>query len=153
MSGLWLMTPQQRRVVSSTNHLRSSYGLTFTYAKRVDECVSKQRANHPGDEESLTKMYHLDLLATDPAHQGEGMGAALVQHLTSIVSRRPRLALFLAQAVCMQADAEGRATFLTSTDDSNTAFYEACGFDSWGTCEVGKDEGWDGGPILIRVVR
>lgn len=54
---------------------------------------------------------YLAVLGTDPAHQGKGIGSALVAHVTD------------------QADAEGMPCYLESSKESNVPFYRRHGFE------------------------
>lgn len=54
--------------------------------------------------------WHLSLLATDPAHQGRGVGRRLLGH------------------VLERADADGTPVWLETTDPANVGLYERFGF-------------------------
>ncbi|MGB8858246.1 MAG: GNAT family N-acetyltransferase [Ilumatobacteraceae bacterium] len=54
--------------------------------------------------------YYLEIIGTDPAHQGKGFGAALVQPMVD------------------RADEEGVGMYLESSKESNIAFYGRFGF-------------------------
>lgn len=52
-----------------------------------------------------------------------------------------------------QADAQGRATWLASSNVENAAFYNALGFFTVGSVEVGRgDATWTGPPIQVDIV-
>jgi len=54
--------------------------------------------------------YYLEIIGTDPAHQGKGFGAALIQPMVD------------------RADDEGAGMYLESSKESNLAFYGRFGF-------------------------
>jgi GNAT superfamily N-acetyltransferase len=55
--------------------------------------------------------YYLEIIGTDPAHQGKGYGTALVQPMVD------------------RADTEGVGMYLESSKESNLAFYARFGFE------------------------
>lgn len=80
-------------------------------------------------------MVTLELLATHPRAQRKGYGGALVDDVTAF------------------ADAQGRATFLISTDVNNTLFYESHGLVTVADVWVGDDAPtWDKKPFVINAV-
>lgn len=97
-------------------------------------------------------MVHLGLLATAPAAQGRGYGTQLIKSITDIVS------VYSIPITCRmfnsrQADAEGRATHLTSSNMKNVPFYESLGFKIVGEILLGDDDPThDGPPIHVPLV-
>lgn len=67
--------------------------------------------------------YYLAVLGTDPAHQGKGLGSAVIT---------PTIA---------KADSEGVACYLESSKEANLAFYHRHGFEVTGTHDLGKGKG------------
>ena len=57
-----------------------------------------------------TPSWHLAFLATDPAHQGRGIGRRLLEH------------------VLLRADADGTPVWLETSDPANVGLYEKFGF-------------------------
>lgn len=64
--------------------------------------------------------WYLPLIGADPAHQGKGLGAALLEH---------------ALAVC---DGDGKLAYLESSNPRNVPLYERHGFELLGTIQVGS---------------
>lgn len=73
--------------------------------------------------------YYLEVVGTDPAHQGQGHGAALLNE------------------VLEKADAEGVGAYLESSKDSNVPYYRRFGFDVVG--EIHHPDG----PTMWRMWR
>lgn len=69
--------------------------------------LSKIESSHPRDPEH----WYLAILGTDPAHQGHGVGSALVSEITR------------------RCDAEGLGAYLESSKEDNLAFYRRHGFE------------------------
>lgn len=57
-----------------------------------------------------TPSWHLAFLATDPAHQGRGIGRRLIEH------------------ILQRADADGTPVWLETSDPANVGLYEKFGF-------------------------
>ncbi|TDL27033.1 hypothetical protein BD410DRAFT_481752 [Rickenella mellea] len=77
------------------------------------------------------KMFYVDMLATAPACQGRGYGGMLIETVTR------------------QADEQGRATWLLSSNINNTAFYNSHGFVAVGYLELGRDNPtWNKPPVI-----
>lgn len=72
---------------------------------------------------------YLAFLATDPGHQGHGVGSALIRH------------------ELRRADAEGLPTYLESSKDENISWYARFGF------EAREPVGPPGGPMLTPMWR
>lgn len=64
--------------------------------------------------------WYLPLTGVDPAHQGNGLGSALMKHALTRLDREQKLA------------------FLESTNPRNVSFYQRHGFEVLGTVQVGS---------------
>ena len=84
----------------------------------------RMAAHHPAEPH-----WYLPLIGVDPAHQGKGLGSALLRH---------------ALARC---DRDGTAAYLESTARANIPFYERHGFMVRGEIQVGTS------PPLFPMVR
>lgn len=73
--------------------------------------------------------WYLPLIGVDPAHQGRGLGAALMRHATE------------------RFDADGAIAYLESSNPRNISLYERHGFEALGTIQVG------GSPEVVPMVR
>lgn len=73
--------------------------------------------------------WYLPLIGADPAHQGEGHGAALMVH---------------ALAAC---DRDGTPAYLESSNPRNIPFYQRHGFETLGEIQVGSS------PTLVPMLR
>jgi ribosomal protein S18 acetylase RimI-like enzyme len=69
--------------------------------------IGKIERLHPRHPEH----WYLAVLGTDPEHQGRGVGAALVSHVTG------------------RCDVEGLPAYLESSNEANLSFYERHGFE------------------------
>lgn len=87
---------------------------------RALRILSAMEGAHPTDPEH----WYLAILGTDPAHQGHGIGGALIEAVTS------------------RCDAEGLPAYLESSKEQNVGFYRRHGF------EVTKEQTFDGGPSI-----
>lgn len=86
-----------------------------------------------GDRE--LEVIHLQVLATHPDKQGHGYGSALVRTVTGI------------------ADAQGRATVLTSSNPINTGFYNSLRFVEKAQIVLGNDDPtWTDPPVVLLVM-
>ncbi len=79
------------------------YGLRFIPNLQVLTDLEKR---HPPEPH-----YYLEIIGTDPAHQGKGLGTALIQPMVE------------------QADVEGVGMYLESSKLSNVPFYARFGFE------------------------
>lgn len=80
-------------------------------------------------------MRNVDSLGTDPDFQGRGYGGALVDYITGL------------------ADAEGRSTYLLSSNPINTGFYNFHGFVEIGKVFIGEgNPTWNGPPLPVLLV-
>ena len=95
----------------------------------------------------------LRILATSPEKQGRGYASALVRIVTDIVSAC--LASRPTTDFCgQQADAQGRATSLISSNLANSAFYNSLGLVEKAQIILGDDNPtWIEPPITLLVVR
>ena len=71
---------------------------------------------HPNDEDC----WYLPLVGVDPAHQGKGMGAALMKHATDLI------------------DSKGALSYLEASTPRNISLYERHGFESTGQILFGE---------------
>ena len=86
-----------------------------------------------GDAEK--EMRAINSLATDPDFQRRGYGGALVDYVTSL------------------ADAEGRPTYLLSSNPINTEFYNSHGFVEIGKAMIGEgNPTWKGPALPVLLV-
>ena len=79
------------------------YGWRFLPNLQV---LSDMERKHPDDPH-----YYLEIIGTDPAHQGKGYGTALMRPMVE------------------RADAEGVGMYLESSKESNVPFYARFGFE------------------------
>lgn len=70
---------------------------------------------HPHDKDCC----YLPVIGVDPAHQGKGIGAALMKHATALI------------------DAAGALSYLESSTPANISLYERHGFESMGQIPFG----------------
>ena len=73
--------------------------------------------------------WYLPLIGVDPAHQGQGHGAALMRHAVQ------------------GADADGVIAYLESSNPRNISLYQRHGFDVLGTIQVGNS------PVVTPMLR
>ena len=87
--------------------------------------IMKQMASyHPREPH-----WYLPLIGIDPAHQGQGLGTALLRHAT---------------ATC---DRDGVAAYLESSNLRNVPLYERHGFEVLGTIQAGQS------PTIVPMLR
>jgi ribosomal protein S18 acetylase RimI-like enzyme len=87
--------------------------------------LSQQMASyHPAEPH-----WYLPLIGVDPARQGQGYGAALMKHVTTILDRA------------------GSVAYLESTNPRNISLYERHGFEALGRIQAG------GSPPIVPMVR
>jgi len=91
---------------------------------RMTELSELMRAHHPDESH-----WYLGLVAVEPARQGRGLGAALLE------------------ASLARVDADGLPAYLESTNPRNRTLYERHGF------EAVEEIGPAGGPILTAMWR
>ncbi|TFY54738.1 hypothetical protein EVJ58_g8681 [Rhodofomes roseus] len=109
---------------------------TAEQKKRIAEMMSKQDAaikSALGDK--IQGMFAVEGLATHPNKQGRGYGSALMA------------------AANAKADALGVASWLSSSNIANTAFYESCGFAVVKEFAIGEDNPtWTEPPVIVRIM-
>jgi len=93
-------------------------------ARRAIRFSELARHHHPKEPH-----YYLAILGTDPPHQGQGIGSALVQ------------------TVLDRCDHEGIPAYLESSNENNIAFYQGHGF------EVQAELTLPGGPCIWPMLR
>ena len=91
---------------------------------RLEILGDAMREAHPHEPH-----WYLNVVATLPSHQGRGLGAAVLQ------------------PVLQQADAEGAACYLESTNPRNRSLYRRHGFAD------GDELHLDGGPTMLQMWR
>ena len=87
--------------------------------------LMQQMASHHSQEPH----WYLPLIGIDPAHQGKGLGSALLKHATDICDR------------------DGMPAYLESSNLANVPLYERHGFTALGRIQVG------GSPVLTPMLR
>ena len=85
-------------------------------AEAVGEFMGALEHYHPHDEDC----WYLPLIGVDPAHQGKGLGAALMKHATDLI------------------DSQGALSYLESSTPQNISLYERHGFESTGQILFGE---------------
>lgn len=99
----------------------------------LEDKMNQFAADHLG--EAFRSMRSVNALATHPDFQRRGYGGALVDAITSL------------------ADAEGRSTYLFSSNPINTEFYNSHGFFTLAELMVGDDDPtWKKPPVPIALV-
>lgn len=104
--------------------------------KRLDEISSKLDAIVEATlGERVKEMFSVNALSTHPAYQRRGYGSALVNAITH------------------QADIEGRATYLLSSNIANTGFYNSLGFITVAEAQIGSENPtWHKPPIPVPLM-
>jgi GNAT superfamily N-acetyltransferase len=87
--------------------------------------LMQQMASHHPKEPH----WYLPLIGIDPAHQGKGLGSALLKHATDICDR------------------DGMPAYLESSNLANVPLYERHGFAALGRIQIG------GSPVLTPMLR
>ncbi|KDR83930.1 hypothetical protein GALMADRAFT_236428 [Galerina marginata CBS 339.88] len=101
--------------------------------KETKEKIAKVTALVLGDR--VNEMLYVSLLATEPQSQGQGLGSALLETVTSY------------------ADILGQSAWLVSSNVLNTGFYNSHGFKTVGEAYLGDDNSeWHQVPVIIRIV-
>ena len=90
----------------------------------VGKFFEKMDEYHPKGE-----CWYLPVIGVDPAHQGRGLGAALLKHALRII------------------DEEGLPAYLEASSPRNAALYERHGFEVIGKIQVGNS------PIISPMLR
>ncbi|KAH9928733.1 uncharacterized protein B0H18DRAFT_247132 [Fomitopsis serialis] len=127
-------TVVERIIGRSTSFLRKVR--TAEQKKRMEETMQKQDAAiKAAIGERIHSMFAAHDLATHPGKQGRGYGGALVA------------------AANAKADALGAASWLSSSNVANTAFYESCGFVVVREFAIGDENPtWMEPPIVVRIM-
>jgi GNAT superfamily N-acetyltransferase len=86
--------------------------------------MQQMASHHPREPH-----WYLPLIGIDPAHQGKGLGSALLKHATDICDR------------------DGMPAYLESSNLANVPFYERHGFAALGRIQVGNS------PVLTPMLR
>jgi ribosomal protein S18 acetylase RimI-like enzyme len=73
--------------------------------------------------------WYLPMIGVDPAHQGKGVGAALMKHALALI------------------DEQGAVAYLESSNPRNISLYERHGFEVMGEIQIG------GSPVVTPMVR
>jgi ribosomal protein S18 acetylase RimI-like enzyme len=100
--GAWKMPNSQ--IAKNVPGLVKVFGRRFIPNLGVLSLLEK---NHPSELH-----YYLEFIGTDPAHQGKGLGTALMQPMIE------------------RCDREGVGAYLESSKESNIAFYARFGFET-----------------------
>jgi len=90
------------QIVKNTPTFLRLYGLRLVPNLGVLQTMEKHHPTAPH--------YYLEFIGTDPAHQGKGLGSALIRPMVE------------------RADEEGVGMYLESSKESNVAFYSRFGF-------------------------
>jgi GNAT superfamily N-acetyltransferase len=90
----------------------------------VFRCFEAMGEYHPEGE-----CWYLPLIAVDPAHQGMGIGAALLKHVLRII------------------DEQGLPAYLESSNPRNISLYERHGFETVGEIQFGDS------PVVTPMMR
>ncbi|KAL5487674.1 hypothetical protein ACEPAI_5782 [Sanghuangporus weigelae] len=102
-------------------------------AKELDSKSAKVVKDELGDK--IQSMFYVDLLATNPEHQGHGYATALLK------------------AVLLAADLRGCATYLLSSNIANVPFYESFGFVRTADVLLGDDNPkWEHPPLAVALM-
>jgi len=104
--------------------------------ERSKEMMSKAEATvEEAIGDRAKDMLFVDLLATAPAEQGRGYGSAVLDSITK------------------EADIQNRATWLHSSNVSNTEFYNSHGFVTVRTYLLGdKNPEWHEPPVIVSIM-
>ncbi|WP_426572186.1 GNAT family N-acetyltransferase [Aquihabitans sp. McL0605] len=111
---------------ATPNHWRGTVGEAVAIAipsarlfraglPRSMRTLMRMEGKHPKDPEH----WYLAILGTDPAHQGHGIGSALIREITD------------------RCDAQGLGAYLESSKETNVPFYARHGFEVREEMEVG----------------
>lgn len=112
-AALWLppnVQPREEEMMALMQ--RTVSDSTLEDFRSVIEQASRYRPTEPH--------WYLPLAGVDPAHQGNGLGSALMKHALTTCDREQKLA------------------FLESTNPRNVSFYQRHGFEVLGTVQVGS---------------
>jgi ribosomal protein S18 acetylase RimI-like enzyme len=99
---------------------------TIPPALHQDGALVMEQMNRFHPQEPL---WYLPLIGIDPAHQGKGLGGALLRHQLAICDR------------------DGAAAYLESSNPRNVPLYERHGFEALGRIQAGSS------PTLVPMLR
>jgi ribosomal protein S18 acetylase RimI-like enzyme len=121
-AALWLppgIAPDEERVAEFLQKTVASEIVedVFSVLEKMDEC-------HPDED-----VWYLPVVAVDPAHQGKGIGSALMK------------------TALRRCDESGCAAYLESSNPRNISLYERHGFEAMGQIQVGSS------PIVTPMYR
>lgn len=120
-AALWCAPGHWKQTASHTLGLaRPSLRLFGTRTPRALAALASLEKHHPGPPH-----WYLAVIGTAPAHQGRGIGSALIRAVTD------------------RCDAEGVPAYLESSKESNVPYYERHGFKVTAEHRLAKD-----GPTL-----
>lgn len=134
------------------------FKLRTYYYQRPIETMSKQNAAiEAGLEGRVNEMFAVDDIAVHPKRQGLGYGSALmaaarakVRGIADFPVCHDRILTFPST----KADALGLFSWLSSSNITNTAFYEHCGFKTVQEFAIGDNNPtWTEPPIILKIVR
>ncbi len=112
-AAMWLppgITPDEERMVEFLQKTISE-----EIAEDVFGVFEKMEEYHPDED-----VWYLPVIAVDPAHQGKGIGSALMK------------------AALQRCDETGFPAYLESTNPRNISLYERYGFEATGQIQVGS---------------
>lgn len=124
-AALWLAP--KRWKVDTWTMLRQTPAIVRAFGRRIPTALELQQAMeeaHPREEH-----WFLSVLGTDPDHQGNGVGRALITAVTD------------------RCDATGVGAYLESSKPANVPYYERFGFAVTGEIQVAD------GPVLFSMWR
>ena len=105
------------RMTKNQGHGWAVWGAMFSMFEQMD-------ALHPQEPH-----WHLPLIGVDPAHQGKGIGSALLSHILDV------------------CDAQNVSAYLEATSPQNVPLYERHGFEAVGSIQVADS------PQIIPMLR
>lgn len=100
-------------------------------------------------------MFFIQLIATMPAYRRHGYASALVNMATAEASTsHPQLENSSHYThLLLQADTQGRASWLVSSNISNEPFYNSLGFSTRANVILGDDNPtWHKPPVVVKIV-
>lgn len=121
-AALWLAPgagPDEERLAE---HIERSVG--EDRRGRIFELFAEMDRNHPAEPH-----WYLPLIGVDPLWQGQGLGSALLRHMTE------------------RLDREGQIAYLESSNPVNLPLYRRFGFKPVGLIQAG------GAPVMVSMLR
>ena len=119
---MWLppgVDPDEEAMAAEFQRLCEEKTLEEVFA--VFEAMSEY---HPAEP-----CWYLPMIGVDPAHQGRGVGAALMKHALDVI------------------DTQGAVAYLESSNPRNISLYERHGFEAMGQIQIG------GSPVVTPMIR